>query len=712
MPIDTRLAQDQWLRFRWNAENGHYKFIAKADKCDKFFIGQQWAEEDIQRLKSQRRPALTINKIISTLSTIMGEQIYNRSEVLYRPSAGASASTADAMSKVWMQISQNNQLPWLRSDVFADGVIRSRGFYDVRLAFNDTLKGEVRISQLNSKNVIIDPDAEEYDPDTWNDVFTTKWLTCNDIALLYSEEDAKILKHLGTGLEPYSYDSLEVFRDSFSGNGLNDQAYYSGLDDAGVRRNVRVLERQHRQMTMQQHFVDIVNGDTRPVPDGWDREKIARVIQLAENKITVIKKKVNRIRWTVTADSVVLHDDWSPYKHYTTVPYFPYFIHGQTIGIVENLIDSQELLNKTSSQELHIVNTTANSGWKIKAGSLQNMSLEELEISGASTGLVIELDEVGNAEKIQPNQVPSGLDRISSKAEEHIKTISNVSDSMQGFDREDVAAKAIAYKQQRGSINLTKVLDNLERTDWMLARNVTALIQDYYSEERIINITHDDVTREPETLIVNQYDEKQGSFINDLTVGEYSLVITSTPFRASMEDSQFEQALALREQGVAIPDSILIENSRLTRRSEILKQIEAASQSPEALKNKELDLREREATIAKLEADVGSTMAETQLKGARTQKEMAGAEEAGNEQATELAKLQQQHELDMRKMDEEFAMKRAAQQEEFNLKREAQAQDLELKRQAAAADAAIKQQQAREQRVNQVAGNTTKPTEE
>lgn len=706
MPINTEIANDQWQRFRWTVENGHYKFIAKADRCDKFFIGQQWSEEDLQNLRAQRRPALTINKIISTLSTIMGEQIYNRTEVLYRPSAGASADTADAMSKVWMQISQNNQLPWVRSDVFADGVIRSRGFYDVRLGFDDAMKGEVRISQLNSKNVVIDPDAEDYDPDTWNDVYITKWLTVNDIAVLYSEDDAKILRTLGTSLEPYSYDSLETFRDTYGGNNNNYIQDATGVTDYGVRRNVRVLERQHRVLTSQKHFVDRISGDTRPVPDGWDREKIARVIDLSKNTLDVINKRVNRIKWTVTADSVVLHDDWSPYKHFTPVPYFPYFLHGQTIGIVENLIDSQELLNKSSSQELHIVNTTANSGWKLKKGSLQNMSAEELEMNGAQTGLVLELEDPSDAEKIQPNQVPSGLDRISNKAEEHIKTISNVSDSMQGFDREDVAAKAIAYKQQRGSINLTKVLDNLERSDWILARNVTDLIQGYYSEERIINITHDDVTREPETITVNQFDEEKGSFINDLTMGEYNLVITSTPFRASMEDSQFEQALALREQGVAIPDSVLIENSRLARRAEILKTIESSSNSPEALELKALDLRAKQAEVGKAEAGVAETLADVKLKNARADKEVATTGEAGGQ--GELLRMEQEHALNMQRQADEFTLKQEAQNREFDLKREAHVQDMAMKREAHDQDIAIKKQTARQQRVAAV---TTKPEE-
>jgi hypothetical protein len=706
MPINSRIAADQWSRFRWNAENGHYKFLRKADMCDKFFIGLQWTQEDLNALKQARRPALTINKIISTVSTILGEQIYNRSEVLYRPAAGANAATADAMSKVFMQISQNNQLPWVRSDVFADGIIRSRGFYDVRMDFNDSMRGEVRIDQLNSKNVIIDPDAEEYDPDTWNDVFITKWLNTQDVAILYSEEDAKLLQTMVSGVDSYSYDSLEELRDRFSGEGL-DTAYFEGRPVEDIRRNVRVLERQHRVLTKQDHFVDKITGDTRPVPDGWDREKIGRALQMSNNQVAVIKRLVKRIRWTVTADAVVLHDDWSPYKHLTPVPYFPYFIHGQTVGIVENLISSQELLNKSSSQELHIVNTTANSGWKLKHGALKNMSIEELEVGGAQTGLVLELDEVANAEKINPNQVPSGLDRISSKAEEHIKTISNVSDSMQGFDREDVAAKAIAYKQQRGSINLTKVLDNLTRSDWLLGRNVTDLIQGYYSEERLINITHDDVTREPEVITVNKFDDATGEIANDLTIGEYNLVITTTPYRASMEDSQFQQALELRELGIAIPDNVIIENSRLTRRADIIKTMNGDKESPAAQAAAALDMRERTAQVEKAELDNQETKSDIALKMARARSEDEKAKEAGPE--GEIIAMQNKHALDMKALEDKFALDTRAQDADLALKKEKHDEEMRLMREKHDLEVAERKAAMREQRKKEV---TSKPTEE
>lgn len=703
MPVNSRIAQDQWARFRWSAENGHYKFLKKADRCDKFFIGQQWSEADLALLRAQRRPALTINKIISTVTTIMGEQIYNRAEVMYRPASGASSQTADAMSKVWMNIAQNNQLPWVRSDVFASGIIRSRGFYDVRLNFDDAMRGDVSIVQLNGKNVIVDNDAEEYDPDTWNDVFITKWLNTHDIELLYSAEDAKILEAMtASGLTEYTYDSIDNIRDRFSGNGI-ETAYYGDMQGRDIRRDVRVLERQHRVLATQEHFVDKVTGDTRPVPDGWNRDKISRVLERAGDSVAVIKKRVKRIRWTVTADAVVLHDDWSPYKHFTPVPYFPYFHHGETMGIVEHLIDSQELLNKASSQELHVINTTANSGWKIKQGSLQNMSTEELEHNGAQTGLVLELRETTDAEKITPNQVPSGLDRISAKAEEHIKTISNVSDSMQGFDREDVAAKAIAYKTARGNVNLTKVLDNLERSDWYLARNVTDLIQGYYSEERIINITHDDVTRDAETITVNKFDDATGEITNDLTLGEYNIIITSTPYRASMEDSQFEQATALRELGIAIPDNVLIENSRLQRRAEIIKQMDSAKTSPEAQAEAALISREREAKVAAEEAKVEGIKADIQLKMTRAAGE-AGEQNGGEN--SELIAAEREFALKQQGLENEFILKREAQEEQLRLNRERHDEEMRLLREKAAVEAEDRRKAAREQRVKEITTTT------
>ena len=700
MPIDTALATKQYARYAWCRDNGHAQFVQKAEKCDAFFRGDQWDKADKARLENERRPALTINKILSTISNVMGEQIYNRAETSFRPRSGSPTEVADILTKVFKQISDNNQLDWKRSDMFADGAITSRGFLDVRIGYGDSMQGEVVIDNLNPKNVIIDPDGEEYDPDSWSEVFTTKWVTADDIAVLYNTEDAEYLRNREQSFFPYGYDSIQAFRDRF-GDRFNPM-YTGDYDNSSVLRNIRLIERQYRMLDRQKHFVDPATGDMRPIPDDFDRNKIAYMT--SQFGLEVTTKLVRRIRWTVIADNVRLHDDWSPYKHFTVVPFFPYFRRGTTIGLVENLLGPQELLNKVSSQELHVINTTANSGWKVKSGNLTNMTVEELEQKGAQTGLVVEVNEIDGIEKIQPNQVPTGLDRITYKAEEHIKTISGVSDSMQGFDREDVAAKAIQAKRQAGSTNLAKPLDSLTRSDHILARNILDLIQQFYTEERILTITHDQTTGETETFAVNQV-TPEGQIINDLTLGEYDVVVSSVPRRETLEDSQFEQAVALREMGVMIPDSVLIDASRLMNKKDVIKQMEGDKTSPEAQAAAELQRRAQEAEVAKAEGEASQKHADAQLKGAKTQETIVKAQvlantppdvpDAGN---PELELAQVNHEADLaerefehkRQLDyQKLALQRQQHNDKLSLQAQQQAQERMDKRAQASLEAAM-----------------------
>jgi hypothetical protein len=376
-----------------------------------------------------------------------------------------------------------------------------------------------------------------------------------------------------------------------------------------------------------------------------------------------------------------LHDDWGPYKHFTLVPYFPHFRRGKTLGLVENLLDPQELLNKVRSQELHIVNTTANSGWKVKRGTLANLTVEELEEKGAMTGLVVEVngDPEKDLVKIQPNQVPQGLDRIGFKAEDSIKTISGVSDSAQGFDREDVAAKAIQEKRKAGSTNLVKPLDSLIRTDFILARNILDLVQEFYTEQRVLTITADRTTGGTEEFTINQITET-GEILNDLTLGEYDVVISSVPQRETLEDSQFDQALSLKKEGVGITDKVLIQASRLMHKKEILADMEAAANSPQAQQQAQLQIEGLQAEIDKLRAEAASKNAEAPLKQAKAQKELAEAQKS--EQAGP------DPEIALKVRDQEF--KESMQEREFELKQKEVADKQLLDEQKARAEAARK----------------------
>jgi hypothetical protein len=183
-----------------------------------------------------------------------------------------------------------------------------------------------------------------------------------------------------------------------------------------------------------------------------------------------------------------------------------------------------------------------------------------------------------------------------------------------------------------------------------------------------------------------------------LTLGEYGVVITSTPDRATLEDSQFEQAKALRELGIALPDDVLIENSRLQRRSEIVKQMQATKDTPEAQKRSALDLRAIEASVLKLEAEVEELRAKNRLSDARTQRELTDSqsEEQGEGDAEnlkvqqELAIERERFELERREREEKLAFER----EQFQLKLQFMREEQALKMETQRADAQRRQEEA------------------
>jgi len=669
-------AKDNYQRYSYARDNGHMDFVEKAKRCESFYRGLQWEEKIRKRLEMAGKPVLTINEILSTINVIQGEQVNNRADITFRPFEDGDSVTATALAKAYLQISNNNRLHWKESEVFDDGIITSRGFFDVRMKFERQMRGEVDISVLNPKNVVIDPDADKYDPDTWSEVFITKWMTPDQIDATYGEGKSKALKQVEVSRFETAYDSIDNWEDSFAG----DTTQRDG-DKPKDKLRIRVIERQYRKSRMTEHFVDPRTGDSRPVPKSWSKTRIKRTQNTMDWRIR--QSRSQQIRWRISADSVTLFDEWSPYQHFTVVPYFPYFRRGHTMGVVEHLISPQEMFNKVASQEVHVVNSSANGGWKLRKGSLQNMDIDELEKRGAETGLVLELENPDDAQKIQPNQIPSGLDRLTVNMREYIKAVSNVSDSMRGFDREDVAAKAIQAKRQAGAIGLSKPMDNLVRTRYLLARNILCLIQEFYTEERILRITEERPGAKMEEIPVNQVQE-DGTVLNDLTLGTYDVVVGSTAVRDGYMDDQFEEAKALRELGLPIPDHVLIASSHLEKKNEIIEEMQQDPQAEANARREELELAEMEVALQDKQAEAQRKMAETSLAQARAEKTSVDAQKTAMDAQTAQS------------AGPEIALQYEKMMLEAQLEREKMAMEMQLKREEMAMDAKIKMAEAEE----------------
>ena len=624
------VSSKQWDRYVRARDNGHLEYVEMAKKCDAFYRGDQWDESDVAALDAEGRPALTINTVLPTVNTVLGEQSTRRADVQFKPRRGGDEAVAHTLTKLYMQIADNNKLDWVEQQVFSDGLILDgRGYFDVRIDFSDHVEGEIRIVAKDPLDILIDPDAKESDPKTWNEVFETKWMTLDEIEELYGKKKAEELRFIAENGNGYGRDSIEYEENRYGDLDSTDDYLGAGIPGDDEYRNVRalrVIERQHKRMTRVMCFVDPETGDTRDVPEPWSEAKAKKFAK--QYSLNLIRKVKRKVRWTVTCDKIVLHDDWSPYNDFTIVPYFAYFRRGRPFGMVRNLLSPQEQLNKIASQELHIVNTTANSGWMVESGSLVGMSADDLEEHGAETGLVLEYNRGSTPPvKIQPNQIPTGLDRISQKAALNIKAISGINDSMLGTDSAEVSGVAIQAKQNRGAIMIQVPLDNLRKTRQYLAEKILDLVQTFYTERRVIMITNEEDPLKPrEPMVINEM-SPEGQIINDLTIGEYDVVISTAPARDSFDEVQFAEALNLRQVGVAIPDDAIIEYSHLARKQELAKRIRVltgqepptpeqaeamAMQQQMAMQQLQLEIAKLEAEVRKLQSDAAVNMAKVQ----------------------------------------------------------------------------------------------------
>ena len=649
------LAKNQWNAYTRARDHGHEDYVDLAKKCDAYYRGEQWDEFDMQQLDDQGRPALTINTILPTVNAVLAEQSSKKADVQFKPRGGGNQDVADVLTKVYAHIADNNKLDWMEAQVFSDGLIQDRGWFDVRVDFSDHVNGEVRIESKDPLDIVIDPDAKHYDPRTWNEIFETKWMSLDEIEETYGQKEADQLRLLAETGTTLGADSMDFEEERYGDTDEHNygQQYPGDPENARSLRSIRVIERQYYRLKDCMYYVDDVTGDQREIPYNWSKKKRE---QFADQfGLDIIQKKIRKVRWTVSADTVILFDDWSPYGHFTLVPYFPYFRRGKPFGMVRNLLSPQEQLNKITSQELHIVNTTANSGWIVEGGSLSGMTADDLEEHGAETGLVLEYNRGSTPPaKIQANQIPTGLDRIGQKAARNIKEISGITDAMLGMDSPEVSGVAINAKQSRGSLLLQVPLDNLAKTRQYLAEKILQLVQSYYTEERLIQITDESDPYKPrEKLRVNEM-TPEGEVINDLTIGEYDVIIGTAPARDNFDEMQFAEAIELRNVGVPIPNDMIVEYSHLSRKADIADRIRrqegTAPPSEQEVQLQEFQMesqiRSTQREIAKLEAEVTKLQSETALNAAKVEQ----AEAEPQLKVAELqSKLQQKREeLDLR----------------------------------------------------------------
>lgn len=586
----------------YRARDGMNAWSLLATECVDFLEGRQITESERMLMIEEGRPAIILNKIAPLARLVKGYFRQNRTQIQHKPGNDGvgSQAVADSLNMLSKQVDEANYSDWNRSDVFYDGISTGRGYFDTRLDFESNIYGELRETVKDPFSVYPDPEGVVYEPKGWGFVQSGTWMSITDINQVFGKA-AGALVDSGIG----AYGNFPVRSDGgLTGTendisplrsfGLHeelsrgfDSQYFGAVQSYNIfdhlnkeRRLVRVIECQHRRWTKGPFVLDLQTGDKRPIPMHWTRERIAQLEEFARTHnlpITLSDGTYKRIRWTVTAADRVLYDNWSLYRDFTITPYFPYFRRGVTRGMVEDLLDPQREINKRRSNMLHILTTMAHSGWMWENGALEPEQVEALEAEGARPGLNLPYNKgYKEPSRIMPGIPSRGHELAGTSAEEDLKAIAGINEAALGNLDKVQSGRAVEARQRQAVVGMEEYFDNWDRSMEMVGRLRLNIIQDFYTEPRIIRVRGDD-GKDAMTMI-NAMDAA-GQIINNISVGTYSVSVDKQPLAATFKDAQFNEAMELRKLGVPLPDDIMVKLSSMPGKDDIIGRLDQARQA-------------------------------------------------------------------------------------------------------------------------------------
>lgn len=579
-----------------------------AKRCIDFLEGKQWSAEELASAEADGRPTLTLNKLAPLVRLALGYHRQNRTNTKYVPTDDGASSEiiAQTMTKVLMLISKMSEEEYIDAEVFLDGIATGRGYYDWRLSFEKNDFGDMFCRAKDPFTIRPDADADTYDPDDqfgigWGHVFESRWASIDEIEFNYGQSVSNLIQPLirssgyRGGIPSDMLDSLSEIAPwrTFGGqqnspwmsNAWSVESYISNAIDP-YRKNVRLIECQHKIRVMQRNIVDLDTGDREPIPTNFTPDQVQKIMMWAaeqygmrgkQSPLRVEWRPTKRVRWTTMIADIIVYDAWSPYESYTIVPYFPYFRRGQSRGMIHDLIDPQREINKRRSSEIDILERVAHSGWMWHKDGLDEAEKEKIEAHGGAAGINIEYkgDPQMKPERIEPGKMPSAIKDLEQSATLDLKEIAGINDSALGQVDRVQSGRAIEARQRQSVLGLEMYMDNTRRTKRMNGRKKAELLQNHYTEPRMYRMQGNGSSYE--MLGINQR-LATGEILNNVTLGRYSVEIDESPLSATWLNAQFEEIMTLVEKGVLpIPmvQDIIVDVSSLPQKELIKLRLDA-----------------------------------------------------------------------------------------------------------------------------------------
>lgn len=645
--------------------NGQFEPIIKemTENMDFTIATLQWDKEVRRILNEARRPANSYNLLRTIFNVIIAVELQNRKQIIAKPKSGGDNQLAQTLTQVLLHFLTNAGFDYVRTKVFLDSIIARLGVYFVGWSYENNPLGELSLEAVDPREMMYEPN---YSDPLWSkssyimrkhslslEEILNKF-SLNDIemqsaileeaAIFFEKEPNKRDKWISKRLKALFsavYETATGYTTS-SDNSLfkNYLQWWNPVTgkfdvlELHEKRTERRLMAQNEEGTklydITDPYISVIQQNNQTF-DGIrfeDKEAIEKVKQdysiQGEPRVELDNRRF--VTAVVPAFNLKVNEQAYPFKsdYYVYIPQYCYDYHADPLkaqSVMDDLKDPQKHFNKAQSLKLELLGRYANKGW-----IMDENAIEGLEEDWSSERIApYRRVRAGYINQIKPEEgqtISPDLVRDPLETQSLMKVISNADDEIRGQASDDIkSGKHFIAKEEQQTKSFSYMFSNVNRSSRAVAEMSVNMIQHYVTTQRIFRITEDidpninSTDNETQELVVNQsnfgFDPETGRIIekikNDLTIGEYDILISDTPYSSNAKEMEYRKLVDLFNAAAQINPkkadallNIMVEAGSYPNATKILKMWEQAEQpSPQEQQLAEL-MQQIQMIMAKL----------------------------------------------------------------------------------------------------------------
>lgn len=542
---------DEVLLTRYRRLNGWYKrerqlqgdFRIEQMKDHKFYDGDQWEEDDAAELKERGQKATVFNQVKPTCDWIIGTEKRTRIDYQVLPRGKEDRPLAETKTKILKYVSDVNKEQFHRSRAFEDAVKSGVGWLEAGVK-SDIEDEPVFVRWEDWRNIWWDTLHVEPDYSDARYLFRSKWVDFDVAASMFPERVNVVKLAVQKDDLYWQEEDQQIDVDPVEGE-AGFALELSG--DTGVttwaRNRVRLIEAWYKEpmrgLVMKGREIGTLNGVM------YDPKNQNHVMLVNEGLASTHDAVRMGIRVMIFCSRGILFDGPTPYNH-NRFPFIPIWAHrkktdNSPYGVIRQLRDPQEDLNKRRSKALHILNTR-----QVVADENATDDWDDIKQEVDRPDGLIRLKPGTRFDFQTDTQLANEHVMLMNQDAEYIERVGGVNDEMMGRQTNAISGRAIQARQDLGTTLTMTMFDNLRLAFQLVGEVKLSLVEQFYSEEKVIRIQGAPNQWDFEEL--NYQDPETGEVLNDITASQADFVIDQQNFTANMRQAAFEQLMSMMEK--------------------------------------------------------------------------------------------------------------------------------------------------------------------